>query len=171
MKTNRIQLRKIQGQDIENVHRGLSHPSVIKYYGVSFLTLEATKEQMDWYKALEEEKKGLWWAVCSLDGSTFYGAGGLNDWDHENRKAEIGFWLLPDYWGQGYMPEAMPLICDYAFNEMGINRIEGFVESSNQNCKRALGKLDFKLEGTMRSCEYKNGTFIDIDLYSRLKSD
>ena len=171
MKTDRIQLRKIEDQDIENVYKGLSHPSVIQYYGVSFHSLEATKEQMDWYKALEDEQKGQWWAVCSLDGTEFYGAGGLNDWDHEHHKAEIGFWLLPDYWGKGYMSEAMPLICQHAFSEMGINRIEGFVENSNENCKRAMAKLNFVLEGTMRNWECKNGVFIDIDVYSQLKSD
>ena len=171
MQTNRIQLRKIKGQDIEHVFRGLSNPSVIQYYGVSFHSLEATKEQMDWYKMLEEEQKGQWWAVCLLDGNTFLGAGGLNDWDHKNHKAEIGFWLLPDYWGRGYMTEAMPLICHYAFNEMGINRIEGFVESNNKNCKRAMAKLNFVLEGTMRNCEYKNGGFISLDIYSKLKTD
>jgi len=171
MQTNRIQLRKIQDQDIENIFRGLSHPSVIKYYGVSFHSLEATKEQMDWYSMLEKERKGQWWAVCSLDGKTFLGAGGLNDRDHENRKAEIGFWLLPDYWGQGYMTEAMPLICEYAFHEMDINRIEGFVESNNKNCKRAMAKLNFTFEGTMRNCEYKDGAFISLDIYSKLKTD
>ncbi|MNG37036.1 Spermidine N(1)-acetyltransferase [compost metagenome] len=68
----------------------------------------------------------------------------------EHKKAEIGFWLLPEFWGQGFMQEAFPLICDYGFNKLDLNRIEGFVDSENINCKKAVERLNFKFEGTMR---------------------
>ncbi|MEM6378197.1 MAG: GNAT family protein, partial [Bacteroidota bacterium] len=137
----------------------------IKYYGVSYNSLEATKEQMRWY----EETEQCWWVICSLDGQEVYGAGGLNDISVEHKKAEIGLWLLPEYWGQGIMTEAMPIICNYGFKSLGLRRIEGFVESSNQNCKRAMAKLDFEYEGRMRDCEVKNGEFISVDIYAKLK--
>ena len=75
---------------------------------------------------------------------------------------------MPEYWGQGIMAEAMPLILDHAFNKIGLHRIEGFVESENKNCKKALAKLNFCLEGTMRECEIKNERFISLDVYSIL---
>ena len=78
----------------------------------------------------------------------------------KDKKAELGFWLLPENWGKGYMSEAMPLIFDHAFNEIGLHRIEGFVESKNTNCKKALAKLEFTLEGTMRDCEIKDGNYV-----------
>lgn len=170
LETDRIILRKITDADLENVYIGLSHPEVIKYYGVSYNSLESTKEQMTWFKELEKNETGIWWAICSRDNGTFYGAGGLNDLSKEHKKAEIGLWLLPEFWGKGIMKEAMPLICDYAFNELGLHRIEGFVESSNQNCKNAMAKLDFQHEGTMKDCEVKNGEFISLDIYAKLKS-
>ncbi len=66
------------------------------------------------------------------------------------------------------MTETMPLIFNYAFNTIGLHRIEGFVETENTNCKKALAKLDFQLEGTMNDCEIKNGNFISLDIYSKL---
>lgn len=171
LKSTRLELRLIQPSDHQKIFEGLSHPDVIRYYGVSFDTFEATQEQMDWYKDLEENKKGLWWAVCLAGNQTFLGAGGLNDWNHDHRKAEIGFWLLPQHWGKGYMSEAMPLICNYAFKEMNIHRIEGFVDHGNRNCKKALAKLKFVFEGTMRECEWKNKEAQSIDVYSLLKTD
>lgn len=167
MNTNRLLLRKIVQSDIDNIYRGLSDPMVIKYYGVSFTSVEATKEQMTWYKEPEQ----CWWAIYSADGQVFYGAGGLNDLSEEHKKAEIGFWLLPEFWGKGIMKEAMPLICNYGFEKLGLHRIEGFVESSNQNCKRAMAKLDFEYEGTMRECEVKNGEYISVDIYSKLQTN
>ena len=169
IKTNRLLLRQFVDSDIENVFKGLSHPDIIKHYGISFASLEATKEQMIWFADLEKDGTGTWFAVCSLDNKTFYGAGGLNSLSKEHKKAEIGFWLLPDFWGQGIMKEAMPLICDFGFDKLGLHRIEGFVESENTNCKNAMAKLDFQHEGTMKDCEIKNGKFISLDIYAKIK--
>lgn len=169
LKTERLQLRKITESDLENIYLGLSNPSVIKYYGISFDSMESTKEQMAWFQKLEQNQTGVWWAICSNDNQVFYGAGGLNDLSREHKKAEIGLWLLPEFWGQGIMIESIPLICDYGFGQLGLHRIEGFVESDNQNCKKAMAKLDFQYEGTMKDCEIKNEKFISLDIYAKLK--
>ena len=169
LKTERLLLRQFADTDLENVFKGLSHPKVIKYYGVNYQTLEATKEQMTFFADLEKNGTGIWWAVCSIDNKTFYGAGGLNSLNKEHKKAEIGFWLISDFWGKGIMKEAMPLICNYGFNNLGLHRIEGIVETENVNCKNAMAKLNFQYEGTMKECEVKNGKFISLDIYAMVK--
>lgn len=169
IKTERLLLRQFKENDLQNVFKGLSNPDIIKYYGISFDSLEATKEQIDWFAQLEKSETGIWWAVCSLDNKTFYGAGGLNSLNKEHKKAEIGFWLLTDFWGQGIMTEAMPIICNYGFNNLGLHRIEGFVDSDNINCKKAMSKLNFQYEGTMRDCEMKDNKFISLDIYAIIK--
>ena len=171
IQSNRLLIRQFVESDIDNVFKGLSHPDIIKHYGVSFDSLESTKEQMKWFADHEKEGTGMWFAVCSLDNKNFYGAGGLNDLSKEHKKAEIGFWLLTDFWGKGIMTEAMPLICDYGFDKLGLHRIEGFVESDNTNCKNAMAKLDFQHEGTMKDCEIKNGKFISLDIYAKIKTE
>jgi len=168
--TERLLLRQIIFSDIDNIFKGLSHPDIIEYYGVNFKSLEATKEQMTFYADLERNETGIWFAICSLDNKTFYGAGGLNSLSKEHKKAEIGFWLLTEFWGQGIMAEAIPLICNYGFDKLGLHRIEGFVETNNINCKRAMSKLDFQHEGTMIDCEIKNGKFISLDIYAKIKT-
>ncbi|ELV7524422.1 GNAT family N-acetyltransferase [Flavobacterium psychrophilum] len=171
LKTKRLMFRQITPTDIQNIYKGLSNPKVIKYYGISFDSLEATEEQMIWYRDLEQNETGIWWAICSLDNNVFYGAGGFNNLNKEHKKAEIGFWLLPEFWGQGFMQEAFPLICDYGFNKLDLNRIEGFVDSENTNCKKAVERLNFKFEGTMRDCEIKEGKYLSVAIYSKLKND
>jgi len=168
IKTERLLLRQFVESDLDNVFKGLSHPDIIKYYGVSFNTLEATKEQMTFFKNLENDGTGIWWAIVSPDQKIFYGAGGFCDLSTVHRKAEIGFWLFPEFWGKGIMKEAMPLICNYGFENLGLHRIEGFVDPENANCKKAMAKLDFQHEGTMKECEIKNGKFISIEIYAKL---
>ncbi|TYP70361.1 GNAT family N-acetyltransferase [Aquimarina intermedia] len=171
MKIDRIFLREIVSDDLQNVFLGLSHPDVIEHYGVHFETLQATKEQMIWFKNLKDQNKGIWWAICDTTTRKFLGAGGLNDLSQEHKKAEVGLWLLKEYWGQGIMGEAMPLILNYAFDVLQLHRIEGFVDSENMKCKRALQKLNFNYEGTMVDSEIKNGQFFSVDLFASLKTN
>ena len=170
IKSEKLLLRQFIASDLEDVFKGLSHPDIIKYYGVSYLSLEATKEQMIFFSDLEKNKTGIWWAVCSLDNKIFYGAAGINNLSKEHKKAEIGFWLISDFRGKGIMKEAVPLICKYSFQKLGLHRIEGFVESENKNCKSLMSKLDFQQEGTMKDCEFKNGKFLSLDIYALLKN-
>lgn len=171
MKTIRFHLKEIQASDIKNIHKGLSNPAVTQFYDVHFPTLEAAQEQMDWYADLKKSGTGVWWGIYSNDTNEFCGAGGYNELNQIHQKAEIGLWLLPEYWGKGIMKEVMPLIFELGFTTLNLNRIEGFVLSDNIKCKRALEKIHFKHEGTMRECEKKNNQWIDIDIYAILKKE
>lgn len=168
--TTRCQLRQFSDDDLENVFKGLSHPDIIKHYGVSYATLEDTKAQLEFFADLEREETGIWWAICDIASNAFLGAGGFNNLSKTHRKAEIGFWLLTEHWSKGLMTEVMPVICQYGFENLHLHRIEGFVESDNHLCKKAMDKLDFTLEGTMHDCEIKNGNFISLDIYAKINS-
>jgi len=163
LKTERTSLREIEEKDLANVFAGLSHPEVIRYYGVSYSSLEATRKQMSWFK----EEKQRWWAICSLDNQIFYGAAGLNDLDNQAKKGEIGFWLLPEFWGRGIILEVVPKIVDYGFNQLNLHRIEAFVETENANSKKVMNKLDFRLEKTLWNSELKNGKPISLDVFCK----
>ena len=160
-------LRQIVPTDINNIYLGLSHPEIIKYYGVSYDSLSATQSQMRWYKALEENRTGIWWAIVDLKQNIFYGAIGFNNISTIHQKAEIGFWLLPAYWGKGIMKNALQLACTYGFNELKLHRIEALVETANSNSKKLLEKLSFAHEGTLVDYEIKNNNFISLDSYAK----
>lgn len=171
MKTENYILREIEDSDIENIHKGLSNSDITKYYDVHFSTLEDTKEQMDWYRELKQNGTGIWWAIYDAADNEFCGAGGFNNLDKKHKKAEIGFWLLKDFWGKGILNEVMLKLFENGFTKLHLNRIEGFVTSDNTKCKKALEKINFTYEGTMRESEVKNGEKINVDIYAILKSE
>ena len=168
LKTDSLLLRQIVDHDLFNIFEGLSNLLITEYYAVSFDSLSATKEQMQWFKNLEETGTGIWWAITSMVNQTFYGAIGFNNLSQTHQKAEIGFWLLPEYWGKGIMKDAIELVCSYAFTKLNLHRIEALVESENKNSKIILLKSDFDYEGTMVDCEIKNGKFISLESYAKL---
>ena len=160
-------LRQIIATDIKDIYNGLSNPDVIKYYGVSYKSLTDTQQQMDWFKELEQTATGIWWAI--VNNNTFYGAVGFNNLSQIHKKAEIGFWLLPKYWGRGLMSKAVSLVCNYAYNDLQLHRIEALVETDNQNSKKLLEQLNFNFEGTLVDYEIKNGNFISVDIYAKFR--
>ena len=169
LNTSRLNLRQITEDDLENIYSGLSHPEVIRYYGVNYNSIEETWEQLEWYAELERTRKGVWWAITSISEKEFCGAIGFNNLSREHRKAELGFWLLPAYWGKGYVQEAMETVLAYAFQKLNLHRIEAFVEIENVSSQKALEKQHFKQEGILRESEIKNGRFISVAIYAKLK--
>lgn len=164
--SKRLLLRQIQPKDKSNIFTGLSDPTVIRFYGISFTTLDATEEQMDWYEQLWQEQTGIWWAICAQDTGAFLGACGYNEFSTEERKIELGYWLLPAYWHQGYVSEALHLIIPYAFKQLAVKRIEAFVERGNKASDTVLKRQGFSYESTLRNCEYKNDHFISLKVFS-----
>ncbi|MCP9200773.1 GNAT family N-acetyltransferase [Gramella sp. GC03-9] len=168
LETSRLLLKKVVNEDQQNIYRGLSHPEVIKYYGVSYSTFKETEEQMRWYSNLEKSGAGRWWSIRVKETEEFCGAIGINDHHPEHNKAEIGFWLLPQFWGRGLIQEAAESLIHHLFEDLKLNRLEAYVEAANSKSSRVLEKLGFIHEGTMRDSEIKNGEFIDVKIYARL---
>lgn len=163
-----INLRSITDSDSEFIYQGLSNPLVNKFYGVRLQSEQDTASQMDWYNNLDETKTGKWWILDRVSDNASLGAAGFNNLELGNKKVEIGFWLLPEFWGQGFLKTILPLLTSEAQRLWDVHRIEAFVEGGNDNCKKALIKNGFVHEGTMRDSEIKDGNYIDIDLFSQL---
>jgi len=165
-RTRTLLLRQFTESDLKNIYLGLSNPAVVKYYGVYFKTLEEARKQLVWFAELEKDKTGIWWAVCSADGSVFYGAVGLYYLNHELKKAELGFWLMPQYWGQGIITKSAQLAIEYGFNKMQLKSIGAEVETENAGSAKVLKKLQFIHTDTKKDCEIKNGRHISLDVYT-----
>ncbi|RYG06117.1 MAG: N-acetyltransferase, partial [Chitinophagaceae bacterium] len=83
----------------------------------------------------------------------------------EHKKAEVGFWLLPQYQHKGIAIEALQAVINYWKNEKNLHRMEAFVEERNTASAKLLEKAGFEFEGTMRDCEIKNGKYISLLIY------
>jgi len=172
MTTSRFRLRRIVPADIGRVFEGLSDPRVIAHYGVSYDSLEATQRQMDWFEQIHAAGTGVWWGICEQgDDDALIGACGLNDIVAAHGRGELGYWLLPGYWGRGIATECVGAVLEYAFGAMALHRVGADVDLDNHASRRLLERLGFQLEGVRRSYERKGGAHIDLMNYARLASD
>jgi len=170
LSAQRVRIRSMCDHDLEDVFQGLSDPRVIRYYGVSFSSLSETKDQMKWYRDLLNDGTGIWWAVELNQNSEFIGAIGFNNIVKEHYRGEIGFWLYPEHWGNGYTCEILPVVINYAFNSMNLRRIEAWVEVGNSASSSVLLNAGFTHEGRFHNYEVKNGSPIDVDIFAIVRS-
>ncbi len=165
IETERLLLQQILARDQQFIFEGLSHPDVIPFYGVRYDSFEATKAQMDWYDKMLTEGTGIPWKIVDKQTSESMGVISIYFYKPEHNKAEVGFWLLPQYWNKGFASEALSATTDQWKKEKGLHRLEGFVEEGNTASSRLLEKSGFQYEGIMRDCEIKNGNYISLLIY------
>lgn len=87
----------------------------------------------------------------------------------EMHTAEIGYWLARRHWGKGVMTEAVRLVVDFGFRELGLRRIYASVFAPNKASARVLEKAGFKFEGINRKNYLKDGKVLDGLMYARVR--
>ncbi|MBE6542991.1 MAG: GNAT family N-acetyltransferase [Ruminococcaceae bacterium] len=90
--------------------------------------------------------------------------------DHEQNSIEIAYNLHPDYWGHGYMPEAVKEAMKYLF-DLGFDSIVCAYDEGNVKSKRVIEKLGFNHYKTVLNSWVKNGIPITSYNYIISKAD
>src|SRR6185369_15926355 len=164
--TERFVLEQILPEDQQFIFEGLSHPEIIPFYGVRYESFEATKKQMEWYeKSYKEGTGGPWKIIDKISGEKI-GVVAYYKFDEQHKKAEVGFWIFPQFWNKGIVTECLRAVIDYCQEEKNIHRLEAFVEEGNAASMKVLEKLGFDHEGKYKECEFKNGKFTDLHVYA-----
>ncbi len=101
-------------------------------------------------------------------GADLVGVVSLFDLNTVYRKAEVGYWLGAQFVGLGIMPKAVSSLLDYAFSELGLNRIQLCCATDNKPSQRVAQKLGFWLEGTAREDRNLRGSRVSHQVWSLL---
>ena len=95
----------------------------------------------------------------------------LFKFDEPSARAEVGYVLGREHWGHGYMFEAMKALVDFAFDRLGLRRLEAEIDPRNMASSRLLERLGFAKEGHLRERWDSKGEISDSGLYGLLRSD
>ena len=85
--------------------------------------------------------------------------------------AELSYWVFPPYRRRGYATRSVELACQYAFDNLGIVRMELFIEPTNAASLCVATKAGFLQEGLVRRHDRCHGGRRDMVLFSRLRTD
>jgi [ribosomal protein S5]-alanine N-acetyltransferase len=85
--------------------------------------------------------------------------------------ASLGYWVGEPYARQGYMTSALPLVVDFAFERLGLHRLEAACLPSNIPSRSLLAKAAFQQEGYAREYLCIAGKWQDHLLFAILRGD
>lgn len=172
IETQRIILKEISEVSSVDMLEIFSDEEVLKYYDLDPLnTIEEVKELITILKERFNAKRAIRWGIYLKENGKLIGTCGYHSLEDESLRAEIGYELAKNYWGQGFMKEALGAIIKLGFHEMSLNRIQALVEPKNSSSVGLLEKIGFSREGILREYEYLRGSFKDVVMLSMLRSD
>lgn len=85
--------------------------------------------------------------------------------------ASLGYWMGQSFAGQGYMSAAVRSFLPFAFNSLGLHRVEAACIPDNQRSIHLLQRLGFQREGFAREYLCIDGRWRDHVLFAILKKD
>ncbi len=173
IETERLILREVATEDAIDMYEYLSDKDVVKHMGLEPYksSKEVLNEEIKWYKSIVEEGTGIRWVITKKESSVVIGSCGFLNMSPKHHRAEIGFELHKEYWGQGIASEAVEAVIHYGYKNLNLERIEAIVDPPNFLSQKLMKKQGFRKEGLLRNYEYNFGKFNDVYMYSMIRED
>ncbi|MFI6771268.1 GNAT family N-acetyltransferase [Streptomyces sp. NPDC050355] len=174
--TERLVLRPFEPSDAAAVHAACQEADIPRWTSVPSPYGVQDAEQFVGTIAPEgwrDDTSYNFAVVTKADGS-LVGAMGLVRLDHlrtPERQAELGFWTAKEQRGRGYTVEAARAVLNWAFRDLGVERMEWLAEAGNDGSWAVARRLGFHREGTLRAKLLYGGTRRDVWIGSLLPSD
>jgi RimJ/RimL family protein N-acetyltransferase len=111
-------------------------------------------------------------ALAIVDrGDQLLGALGISNFDWEDLKAEIGYWMAPEARRRGIGARATRLLARWAVSSLGLERLELLANPANEASQRLAERAGFTREGTLRRYRRRHGVREDLVMFSLLAED
>ena len=121
------------------------------------------KSDEDW-----QSGKAFQYAIFLKKDNSYVGNFGFERISRENKRSELGYFILERYEGQGYISEAIRKVEEILFN-LDFNRIEISCFADNDRSKKTAANNKYVLDGVLREYMYRNGKPYDWCVFSKIK--
>lgn len=150
IRTKRLELRPVRLTDAEPFYEHAKMPEVAENAGFLPKSISETKRYLrrsivEWTKAQPER---MTFSILLKPGAAWIGSLELR-WLYEG-VGEIGFFIHPKHWGNGYATEAARAALAWAFTRRRAHRIQGSCWVKNAQSIRVLHNLGLRKEGRLR---------------------
>lgn len=171
LESQAVRLRPLRADDAGAVFALYSDPDVCRYWSFAPWTELAQAEawlaeRMGW-----RPPSTYGWALAETAGDRLVGTVSLFALSAPNRRAELGYSLLPARQGRGLAREGVRLALAFGFATLDLERIEADVDPRNGPSWRLLEHFGFRREGLLRNRWRVGDSFADSWIYGLLRED
>jgi ribosomal-protein-alanine N-acetyltransferase len=150
--TQRLILRGVRLEDAPSYQKHFAHYEIIQHltHHVPWPYPEDGVETFLKESIFPEQGKERWlWVITEKESPSE--VIGCVDLFREGVPENRGFWLSKDHWGKGFMTEAVDPVMDYAFNQLGFEKLIFSNAKGNEKSRRVKEKTGARLVGTKPS--------------------
>jgi ribosomal-protein-alanine N-acetyltransferase len=149
IETERLLLKNISPNDREFIFNQFSNDYINRYlFDAEPLTdINGADDIISFYIKPEPRQEHRWILNLKPDARKI-GTCGFHCWNPDERSVEIGYDLLEQYTGQGYMNEALKAIIEFAKTRMNIRVITAFIYTENKKSVNLAVRNGFVLTRT-----------------------
>lgn len=120
---------------------------------------------------LARERTLFHWGIARTEDDLAIGHTTLFHLEMTHGRGEVGYSLRRDLWGRGLVSEALSLLIGFAFDRVGLRRLEADVDPRNLGSLRVLEKQGFRREGYLRERWSQAGELQDGVLLGLLRRE
>lgn len=172
LETERLQLIELNKSHISTLFKQFSREDVTRYYGMDpFVEVEQAEKMIQSFATNLERKQSIRWGLQVKETEELVGTIGLNNLKLWSKKCEVGYDLHPDYWGKGYIKEALDKVLEHCFETLELSRVGAVTFPENEASWKLLFNSGFKKEGLLRNYLYQGEKNHDAFVFSITKAD
>jgi RimJ/RimL family protein N-acetyltransferase len=109
--------------------------------------------------------------IRSVSGGAFLGFAAIVQLELDARQGELGYMVAPAARGRGVSVRAVDLLTRWAFDDLGLERLELRIDVANTASERVAERAGYRLDGVLRNAHFKEGLRTDTGIWSRLRTD
>ena len=168
---NQVTLRELRTSDAPSLFAMLTTEEVSRFISPPPTTVEGFEKFIAWTHRQRRAGTYACFAVTVNGTDTAIGIFQLRELEPGFATAEWGFAIGSAYWGTGVFQEGAELMVHFAFDAVGVHRLEARAAVRNGRGNGALRKIGAIQEGLLRKSFYKNGEYLDQALWTILEED
>jgi RimJ/RimL family protein N-acetyltransferase len=172
IETKRLVLRLLDEGDLPALFAVNGDEEVFRYS-----PREAWKTPADgeaWFSRVTAHRESgatMQFVIVLRDSGRPIGTLAIFHFDESVGSAEIGYVLGREHWGKGLMKEALAAYVEFAFETLGLKRLEAELDPRNEASVKVLERVGFSHEGRRRRNYFAKGELTDTGLYGMLSAD
>jgi len=143
LESERLVLKEISMNDLDFLFKIRNNEDNNKFIGRKKSSLEEVQQFIIDRIVDFKEKKGITWMIYNKESKQNIGSVCFWNFNFENNSAEIGYELVSEFQGKGFMQEALSKVINFGFNELNLQTIEAFTDENNKSSINALLKFNF----------------------------
>jgi len=168
LETQRLRLTPLAPEDTRDIFPLMRDAEVMAFWDVGeSADPDIIANIVEGQVADMAQGRAIYWAMRRLADGGFLGVCDLSEIDRRHKRAEVGFMLSREAWGQGYALEAMRAVLSYA-GAQGLRRLLARTHLGNRRSDSLLEELGFEEEGLLRGHVLRDGERRDCRLFGLL---